>query len=68
MIERENDKHEAKEKINFATILLQTLIRTSNTQLGINLKTRKLIILDCATGYKGEIDLKELNESVYKEK
>lgn len=64
MINRENDKHEAKERIDFLVMMLQNAMKTCNVQVGFNLKTKKLLIYDNATGFKGDVDLEELNKSI----
>ncbi|WP_315080792.1 hypothetical protein [uncultured Clostridium sp.] len=57
----DNDKLEAKERINFFLNMLQRTMKTCEMKIGFDLKENKLIIQDVQTELFSRVELGELN-------
>lgn len=56
-----NDKLEAKERINFFVNMLQKIMKTCDMKIGFDLKENKLVIQDAQTELFSRIELENLN-------
>lgn len=58
----DNDKLEAKERIDFFVKMLQTTMKNCDMKLGFDLKENKLVIQDVQTELFSRVELIKLNE------